>query len=279
MTRLSESLLQGLGEKLPDYDQELIQKTGSSLASIAYLAAGLEKENLNKNISPKPIAVVPITAGKGLIPGFSLAVESIIRYLGYPAFVTQAHDVAGLAEGFGRGAKILFLADDNLFVAINTETGNIVDNSEATARGYVTALTLVLKGISRKKVLVIGAGRVGGYACIALKELGAAVSIFDIDPDKTKALASELEISVAKDILPALKNHSIIFDASPAEDFISEDLVRSDTVIAACGLPIGLTKEARIQIQGRLIHDPLQLGTATMLTMALNMYNKDREGG
>mgnify|MGYP000672054194 CR=1 FL=1 len=74
MTRLYETILFGLGEKLPEYDQELIQKTGSSLASIAYLAADLEEENLKKNVLSMPIAVVPITAGKGLIPGFSQAV-------------------------------------------------------------------------------------------------------------------------------------------------------------------------------------------------------------
>ena len=279
MTRLSENTLQGLGKKLPDYDLELIQKTGSSLATIAFLAAGLEEKNLKKNVFSMPIAVVPVTAGKGLIPGFSQAVKSIIRYLGFPAFVTQAYDVAGLAESFKKGSKILFLADDDLFVAINTETGNVVNNSEATARGYVAALALLLKGISGREVLVIGAGRVGRYACIALKELGAAVCVFDIDPDKTSSLASELGISVERDILLALKKHSILFDASPAGDIISEDLVRPDTAVAACGLPMGLTRGARIQIQGRLIHDPLQIGTATMLTMALNMYNKCKAGG
>jgi pyrrolysine biosynthesis protein PylD len=70
-----------------------------------------------------------------------------------------------------------------------------------------------------------------------------------------------------------------LFDASPAGDIISEDLIRSDTVVAACGLPIGLTNGARIQIEGRLIHDPLQIGTATMLTMALKMCNNYRDGG
>ncbi len=279
MTRLSGTILHGLAEKLPEYDLELIEKTGNTLASIACLAAGLEEEYLKKNASPMPIAVVPITTGEGLIPGFSQAVESIIRYLGYSAFVTQAHDVTGLAESFEEGAKILFLADDELFVAISTETGKVVDNSEATARGYVAALALLLKGISGREVLVIGGGRVGRYACIALKELGATVFVYDIDPDKTSKLASELGISVEREILPALIKHSILFDASPAEDIIPEDSVRPDTVVAACGLPIGLTREARIKIEGRLIHDPLQIGTATMLAMALNMYTSNTDGG
>ena len=102
-----------------------------------------------------PVAVVPITAGKGIIECFAQAVQSIVSYTGFTSFVTHDYDVAGLAEGINRGAKIIFLADDNCFIAINLSSGLVVDNAEATGRGYVAALECLAGELRARRVLVI----------------------------------------------------------------------------------------------------------------------------
>jgi pyrrolysine biosynthesis protein PylD len=53
--------------------------------------------------------------------------------------------------------------------------------------------------------------------------------------------------------------------AAPAANLVTEAMVDEDTVIAAPGIPLGLTAEARRKLPERnLIHEPLMLGVATM---------------
>ncbi|MGB6338241.1 MAG: hypothetical protein WBF32_00560, partial [Candidatus Aminicenantaceae bacterium] len=77
----------------------------------------------------------------------------------------------------------------------------------------------------------------------------------------------------------SLDLYTIIFDASPAPDIIRREHIKPETIIAACGIPIGLSDEARSLVEERLIHDPLQLGTAAMLAMAVSHGMNDKSGG
>jgi pyrrolysine biosynthesis protein PylD len=116
---------------------------------------------------------------------------------------------------------------------------------------------------------------VGKSAAFALVELGAHVSVYDVDLSRSKELAGrvkeilESEIDIEVNLDDALRRHRIYFDASPSPGFIHSELITPETFIAAPGLPLGVTLEGQHKIRDRLLHDPLQIGVATMLMDAL----------
>ena len=81
------------------------------------------------------------------------------------------------------------------------------------------------------------------------------------------------EIQLETDIDQALQNHLLVFDATPAKDIISKDHFQPDTLIVAPGMPCGITRDAMIQYPHQVLHDPLQLGIATMLALAIREIN------
>jgi len=269
MTRLCSELLVDIDEGLDDYNMELLCKTGCTLREIASRAAGVAETEVCNASSSTPVAVVPITSGKGIIKYFAQAVQSIVSYIGFTSFVTPNYDVAGLAEGIEKGAKIIFLADDNCFIAINLSHRLVVDNAEATGRGYVTALECLVGGLRNRSVLVIGVGRVGRSAVCALKRLGAKVAVYDVDQAKAEILVKEYKVVKEENLAQALPRYTILLDASPAAEIIKAEHIKPDTIIAACGIPTGLSTEAYSLVKERLVHDPLQIGVATMLAMAV----------
>ena len=100
---------------------------------------------------------------------------------------------------------------------------------------------------------MLGAGPVGRSAAQTLLFQGAAVSIYDINRQ------------LCLDLKQALSAHLYVIDATPMPDFIHADCISQDTIVAAPGVPIGLTAEALKKIDNRLLHDRLQIGLATML--------------
>ena len=279
MTRLMSEDIRFIGDDLARYDSELLRKTGLSLRQIACRAAGMEEAEARRSLASVVAGVVPMTSGEGIIVGFSEAVADILGYLGASSFVTDMADVAGLAEAVRRGADVVFLADDLRFVALNLSSRIVADNSEATARGYVTALDGLAGGFERNTILVLGAGEVGRHAIAAVQALGARVSVYDPDPKKIRDLESEAGLAVEKDLEEALQNFELIVDASPAAGIIKERHIKPDTAIAAPGLPLGLCPGALVSIGDRLIHDPLQIGVATMLVLAIQGEKKEMRGG
>ncbi|TWH45122.1 3-methylornithyl-N6-L-lysine dehydrogenase PylD [Sporomusa sp. KB1] len=268
MTRLKEDDISKISTMLTNYDSELIRKTGCSLREIAASAAN---RNAKTIFSPRPkVAVIPMTCGEGIIPGFAESVASILNYLSFTAFTTANCDVAGIYEAMSKGANILFTADDNQFVAINLCNGAMVSNSEATGKGYIAGLARMCDGLANKHVLLIGAGAVGKGAAWSLARLGALVSIYDISLPTSQRLVNDLvregyPAKVETDLECALTKHCIILDASPAKDIIHSRYITGDTVIAAPGIPLGITEVSRRQLSGRVLHDPLQIGVATMI--------------
>jgi pyrrolysine biosynthesis protein PylD len=279
MTRLSSDWISGIKENIDAYDTELVQKTGLTLRQIAAKTAGLSEETLCEAFRFECVAVIPITAGQGVIMGFTGAVQSIIEHLGCPSFITENSDAAGLAEGIEKDATIVFLADDNRFVAINLTQKRVIDNDEATGLSYTHALNASTGGLSGREVLLISSGRVGKFALSALDKLGAKVGVFDIDGSKAQTLAEKFKIKWEENLSDALDRYTLLFDASPAPDIIHREHIKPETTIAACGIPIGLTDEARLLVEDRLIHDPLQLGTAAMLAMAVSHGLNNKRGG
>ncbi len=272
MTRLKEDDISKVVAGLTQYDVELISKTGCSLKAIAARAA---QRDLDSSSAPGlKIAVIPVTSGQGIIGGFTTAVAGILDYLGFDAFITQNSDVAGIAEAIHGGAEVLFAADDHKFIAFNLKTGMIVDNGAATGRGYITALNQMCCGLTEKPVLVIGAGPVGRGAAGLIAKLGGLVSVYDIDVTASRALVDELRkqgqpAKVETDLDYALSRHQVIVDASPAEDVIPPRHITERTIIAAPGVPLGVPPEQRRKHSARILHDPLQIGVATMCFLVI----------
>ena len=73
-----------------------------------------------------PVAALPISAGQGFISRFSESVASICRHVGCDAWVTPHPDVAGLAEAAEAGARLVFAADEERFIALNITTGVVL---------------------------------------------------------------------------------------------------------------------------------------------------------
>ncbi|NYE58502.1 3-methylornithyl-N6-L-lysine dehydrogenase PylD [Carboxydothermus ferrireducens] len=268
MTRLTNFDIANISANLKNYDQELFLKAGLRLKEIA--AKATQKDVTIEKINYK-VAVIPMTCGQGVIEGFAETVRDIIKFLGFNAFVCQKSDVAGFVEALDKRAKIILMADDEKFIAYNLENHKISDNDKATAKGYVIALDSMVKGVQGKDILLLGAGRVGSYAAFYLTNLGAHLAIYDIEQQKALNLARKvndafnIEPKIIFNLDDALKRYDIIFDATPAPQIINEQHLSENKFIAAPGIPLGVKNELIPMIQQRLIHDPLQIGVATMI--------------
>jgi pyrrolysine biosynthesis protein PylD len=160
-------------------------------------------------------------------------------------------------------------------VAFCPRQGKTVDNSRATARGYVAGLDLMAGGLGGRAVLVLGCGPVGRWVVEALLMLKARVTVVDRVAEKAADLAAwarvgfHTTIRVAVDAEPVMSTLDLIVDATNAADLIDSPQVTAGTLVAAPGMPCGVTPRAREKLAGRILHDPLQIGVAAMACEAL----------
>jgi pyrrolysine biosynthesis protein PylD len=270
MTRLQSDDISGISSQLKAYDEELLVKTGHNLRQIACHAMELKEEDVRRIISRIRVGIVPIRWGQGLIEGFCNATAGILKHLGFNTFVAGQSDISGLAEAYEIKADVVFLSDDNDFVALNTETRQTVHNAVATGKGFAAGLDLMARGLADREVLVLGCGAVGRSSTLALLNYGARVSIYDINPRNSKDLLKALSgtdadrITIEGGLHKALSEHSLVVDATNSSEIIQARDISAQTFIAAPGMPLGLSRDAGIKISHRLLHDPLQIGVATM---------------
>jgi pyrrolysine biosynthesis protein PylD len=271
MTRLRTEDIEHIRHELKAYDQQLLDKTGKTLKAIAAHAAGQLDPQLDEIIKSSKVCVVPMTCGLGVIDNFSDTVCEIISHLGFDSFTAQNSDAAGIAEAFEKESDVIVLADDNRFIAINVHTKYVSDNSEMTAKGFVAALDLMAAGLKGKNALLLGCGEVGSHAARILVTMGVAVTVCDID--------GQLALILQKDIADTLKTtieiddnwrrapekYPYIIDATPTGDLINASAITPDSCVAVPGVPCGLTADAEKKLSNRYIHDPLQIGVATMV--------------
>jgi pyrrolysine biosynthesis protein PylD len=275
MTRLRSIDIAQIRTNLDTYDGELLAKTGSTLRGIACHAAGLNEEAVAHSLSRSVAGVVPISWGQGVIGGFCQTTESILNHIGCKSFVTGNSNVRGLAEAYGKGADVIFMADDEQFAALNSRTRQVVDNTAATGGGFAAGLSLMVGGLRERKVLVLGCGPVGCSAVSRLMNYGAAVTVYDIKPGRAQELVQALgraaggEITIENNLRKALSRHRLVVDATNAAEIIHASDISSETYIAAPGMPLGLSRNALKKISDRLLHDPLQIGVATMAVEVL----------
>jgi pyrrolysine biosynthesis protein PylD len=270
MTRLQSDDISGISSQLKAYDEELLVKTGHNLRQIACHAMELKEEDVRRIISRIRVGIVPIRWGQGLIEGFCNATAGILKHLGFNTFVAGQSDISGLAEAYEIKADVVFLSDDNDFVALNTETRQTVHNAVATGKGFAAGLDLMARGLADREVLVLGCGAVGRSSTLALLNYGARVSIYDINPRNSQDLLKALSgtdadrITIEGGLHKALSEHSLVVDATNSSEIIQARDISAQTFIAAPGMPLGLSRDAGIKISHRLLHDPLQIGVATM---------------
>jgi pyrrolysine biosynthesis protein PylD len=268
MTRLKEDDIESIMQRINDYNEELIKNTGHTLSDIVAHAVGMCSRSI---CDPGLIAVLPMTSGQGIIGGFSETVAGILNFLGMNTFVPSSPDANGFAEALERRAEIVFMADDHRFIAAHLKTGRFSDNSVATGRGYVAALDYLTGGLKERKVLILGAGSVGRAAAFSILDFGGTISIYDKNPSASERLEQDVfsqrgqYVTIEKDLDSALLSHRAIIVACPEGGFIRREHLFPDSFIAAPGVPLGIHPEAIDLIRPRLVHDPLQLGVATML--------------
>jgi pyrrolysine biosynthesis protein PylD len=247
MTRLLSDDILDIVPQLKAYDEELFSKTGHSLRQIACHAVGQKENDARGILSRLRVGIVPIRWGQGVITGFGEATAAILRHLGFNTSVTGHSDISGLAEAYEKKADVVFLSDDNDFVALNVISRQAVHNAEATGKGFAAGLDLMAGGLGDQKVLVLGCGAVGCAAALTLLRFGATVSIYDTNAGH----AMEFKSALSGQESDRIKIESD-FDAA------------LQTFIAAPGMPLGLTREAANKVSDRFLHDPLQIGVATM---------------
>jgi len=275
MTRLRARDIHHITSTLGHYDLQLLKKTGGTLSQIACRAIDIDEQEVYRTQSQFRVSVIPITSGQGIIEGFASAVKGIAKHLGFPSSITRKTDVSGLGEAFEKGGNIILLADDHSFLAINPARRRVVDNAEATGKGFATALEMMTKGLRGKEVLLIGAGQVGQSAAQSMVRMGAHLTVYDVDRGRSENLARKIRallkvgVKVENDVEEALIRHRIYFDASPSPQFIHSKHITPDTYVAAPGVPLGLSPSARDKASDRLLHDPLQIGVATMILDAV----------
>ena len=265
MTRLTAEWLKGMEEGLIAYDRKLTALIGMDLSSLACRGAGIPhitKEDMKRHKA----AVVRVTAGKGVIGSFAESVLAVLRHMGADAAIPECCDVAGMHEAVSGGTEILFMADDDRFVAINVKTGMVAENDYATACGYVAALSAMAGGLAGKEVLLLGYGRVGKRALKCLLAEGAKVSLFDRDRGKTATMQGNRVTLLEQLQLPL---SGLILDATSEGGYLGEGDISAGTLISAPGVPLSLNKEAFQLHHSRLMHDPLQTGVAVMLALAV----------
>jgi pyrrolysine biosynthesis protein PylD len=285
MTRIRTEDIKDIARDLEAYDKQLLNKTGHTLIGIACHALGLLEDKFEDIVNSYRVCVIPLSCGQGVIKCFSATVNDIIRHLGFCSFVAEEPDVAGIAEAFENRSDMILLADDHRFVAINVHTGHVSDNTEMTAKGFVAGLDLMAGGVKGKETLVIGCGQMGCYTAKILVAMGVSVSACDIDPERALALQREIldelkaMIRIDNDWYSAPGKYQCMIDATPSAGFIDASMITPHTYVAVPGVPCGLSPEARNRLSDRYLHDPLQIGVATMVIDACNpSHTRDSHG-
>jgi 3-methylornithyl-N6-L-lysine dehydrogenase len=271
MTRLQPDDICHITPNLADYSRELEKKTGRSLLGIACHACNLDEGQYKARLQDKQICVVPVTAGLGIISRFSDTVAAILTFLGCRAKVADLTDVSGVAQAFASGYDAIMMADDNRFVAIDLHTRQVIDNADATGRGFAAALDLMAGGIRGRDVLVLGCGPVGASGAGLLASKGARTALLDKDRQtaiQVKKILSDLyrtvDITIAADLETALSYHRFILEATPCADTIAGTMLSPEMRVAAPGVPLGVSAEAAAMLEPHLVHDTLEIGVAVM---------------
>lgn len=267
MTRLKTEWIEETGLKASAWDMSLNDMLGAGYDEILEAVGGKTCEEIAHAKRTLKVAAVPVTQGEGIIGNFAESVAGIVKAAGFSSFVTLNTDVNGLYEAKCKGADIVFLADDDRYIALNLNNGRIGDNNIATADAYAKILCRMSWGLEGKDCLVLGFGIIGQLMAETIRNKGGNVYVFEKNPEKKKAVleAGYFWISNQDEI----KRFKYIADGTNVGDWLKTDMLNSEALISAPGIPLSLDIDAREQFRGRYIHDLLEIGTIGMLGLAI----------
>lgn len=267
MTRLTERDVAHFAPRVGELERVLGEMAGVDLRTLALTAASCRPGQ--DPLTAASVAAVPVTSGEGLIVGFTQAVCEVLRHLGSHAWVTEQTDVPGICEAVQAGAEVLFLADDDRFVALNVRHGRIVENDRATAEGYVLALELAAGGLQGRDVLVLGLGPIGLAAVRRLLDRGAAVHVVEPRPERLQSAREVMPRLRPVTLTEGLQRCDLVFDATPAGGFIDAGDLGDASIAVVPGVPSAFTPAAQAALGPCHLHDPLAIGVAVMAARAL----------
>jgi 3-methylornithyl-N6-L-lysine dehydrogenase len=267
MTRLITDWIADIGDTIKDRERDLKSKTGLSYAALAAKVSGCSVNDIDRASQEIKVAVVPITTGLGIIGSFAQSVSAVAGVLGFQSFVTKQTDVNGLCEAYQSGADIVYMADDDRFLSINLNKKKMADNDFATALGYTTALEGAIGSFVGKEILLLGCGTLGKEFMKCLKKKGASFAVHDVNLEKLAEIKKE-EIRIIESP-EEISEFKYLIDATSQGGWLHREMLHPEVWIAAPGIPLSLDKEAYETYKEQLIHDPLQIGTASMLGLTL----------
>jgi pyrrolysine biosynthesis protein PylD len=256
MALLTPADLANMKNGLVENDRTILKLTGASLDGLCRLIYGTEKKN-------EKIAIIPITAGGGIIGSFSESLLFTVQHFGMNGFITTKTDVAGYYEAVKNGADIILMADDFTFAAHNLRNGKISHNQICTGRIYAEILCHAKDHPKENDVLLIGLGKVGTPALETFLEAGKNVYVYDVDLNRVDEIVSKY---------PVFKYHPAdkktffkIFEATPCPDTVPENCLRQGSLLSTPGIPCCLSKELQDKYGIQMVQEPLGIGTLSML--------------
>ena len=269
MTRLEENWISNMANEMTAAELDLKNKTGLNYRQLAAKAAGIEDADFDELTKSLKVAVVTITTGLGVIGSFAGSVKGILESMKINTFVTENSDVDGIFEAHLKGADIVFMADDDRFIALNLKNSRIGENNIGTAKGFVTALEAAtgkspLKDI---EVLVIGCGTVGKLMIDEVLKKGGIPVCWDIDASVLEDLKKQNLIIINS--IDNIKEYKYVLDASSQGNWMDIGMLHPDSWYVSPGVPLSLTKEALAAHKNQTVHDLLPIGVVTMLALAL----------
>lgn len=267
MTRLITEWIKDIQDHAKEKEAVLKEKTGLNYIGLAAKTSGWSVADLERASLQIKVGVVPVTSGKGVISSFSESVAAVITAMGFQSFLTQGADVNGIHEAYSREADILFMADDERYLAFNINKRKMADNNMATAAGYLTALEEAHGSLTGKEVLLLGFGVIGQEFYKRLQKKGISVAGYEIDPGRQKEMDRSGIFLLEKP--EDMRHFKVILDATNQSGWIHSGMLHPEAWIAAPGIPLSLDAEAYTEYGKRVIHDYLEIGTAAMLGFAL----------
>ncbi len=255
MALLTPEDLANITKDLAESDRLVKELTTCSLEGLCRKVYGTEPGN-------ETIAIIPVTAGNGIIGSFSESLFFTIRHFGMDGFITENTDVAGYYEAVMKGADIILMADDLAYIAHNLKNGKIAHNQICTGRIYAEILCNT-KDYADDDILLIGLGKVGMPALGTFLNEKKNVYVSDVDSKLVDKVVSRYPVK--KYDSGDGKTFSRIFEATPCAGTICENVLEQNSVVSTPGIPCGISGELIHKYNVRVVQEPLGIGTLSML--------------
>lgn len=256
MALLTPKDLANMTDALVENDRLITKLTGYSLD-------GLCREIYQTAPKNEKIAIIPITAGGGIIGSFSESLLFTVQHFGMDGFITTQTDVAGYYEAVMKGADIILMADDFAYIAHNLKNGKIAHNQISTGRIYAEILCHAKEYADEKDVLVIGLGKVGTPALETLLQNHQTVYVSDADSKRVDEIASLYPVLKYNE--KSNKTFLKIFEATPCPDTIPPSALIKNTLISTPGIPCCISNDLIEKYNVSVVQEPLGIGTLSML--------------